>query len=172
MGNDSYLVQYRFSWEKEPFNKIRDYFAVAPATDMMVHEDPRVKMTFKYNLDGEKVETLQDGTYNHFTVSNLSMGQGRKVEIIWPYKITYQTNGEPAKNLKGYFTYYARLNNKYTYDNYIVYAQFYHGKFEIIGSASIGVSITGSSASFSISPSFAFVTETHSMDVRAKNIYK
>lgn len=172
MANDTYQVQYRFEWKKEPHYRRCDYFAVAPATDLVVHSNPRETLTFRYSLAGQDCTenlTSTNLSWGHkwCTMSSLSMGQGRQVKIVWPeFPEGYGTS------LRGYLSYYLKINNKYTYDEFIAYAQYYHGKFGTSTSASIGVSISGPSASFSISGTIKPVAETHPMEVRAKNIYK
>ncbi|MCI8590106.1 MAG: hypothetical protein HFE77_05275 [Clostridiales bacterium] len=163
MGDDTYQIQYRFEWKTEPYYKLTDHFAVVPATDLVVHSNPRVFFTLKGSLDGETYNILPDNLYS---ISNLSMGQGRQVKIKW-----FHADSLTIPYYLGYLRYYVSINNKYTYKEFIAYAQYYHGKLGIKPSASIGASISGPTASFSISPSWYYTTESHPMEVRAKNIY-
>ena len=163
MGDDTYQIQYRFEWKTEPRHKLADHFAVVPATDMTVHSNPRVSFALKGSYDRKTNFTLPEDLYS---ISSLSMGQGRQVKVIWPVIDIHQ-----VPYCLGFLRYYVSLNNKYTYKEFIAYAQYYHGKFGLTSSASIGVSLSGPSASFSISPSFGYTVESHPMEVRAKNIY-
>ncbi len=177
MGNDTYQVQYRFEWKKEPYYRLHDYFAVAPATDLIVHSNPRESFVLRYNLLGKEcTNTLTSMNSSEgsiwCTMSPVSMGQGRQVKISWPCVSNLGTATTFATTLRGYLRYYLKINNKYTYEEFIAYAQYYHGKMLASSSASIGVSASGPSISFSISSAFNVDAETHPMEVRAKNIYK
>lgn len=173
MSNNTYAVQYRYEWKKEPHNNLIDYFAVAPATDLTVHENSREKFTFKYNYNGtEFTEEITPASHtcnqNKYwcTLNRVSMGQGKQVKVLWP-----AVGDTTAKNLRGFLTYYLSINNRYTYDKYYVYAQYYHGKVAFNRNASIGVTSSGIDLSFSISPNINLTAESHPMEVRARNIY-
>ena len=176
MGNDTYVVQYRYEWMTEPRNKLSDYFAVALVTDLIVDDNPRESLTFKFNINGiDYVETLENTTFTSFdeevyfcTLSSLSNAQGRQVGIKWPQN----PHAFTSSNLKCYLQFYAKLNNRYTYQKFIAYAQFYHGKILVNTSSQISFNTSdGVSGEFSISSSFNYVQESHPMQVRANNIY-
>lgn len=177
MANDTYAVQYRYEWKKEPYYTCMDHFAVALSTNLVVHENPRESFTFKYSMAGtEYIEKIVTGsepttTYPYGTkwcaLRNVSYGQGRQVRINWPTR----PQDNRGRSLKGYLTFYTKINDKYTYQEFIAYAQYYHGKIEVSPSASIGASISGTSVSFSISQGLNYTAESHPMEVRAKNIY-
>lgn len=172
MGNDEYQVQYRFEWKKEPYFKIKDYFAVSPATDLLVSTNPRQSFTFKYTLSqsGNHSETCTTSS-QHCDISNLSYGQGRQVKIHWPFDFLGDLK-KNATDLKGFLTYQTHINNKYTYQEFVAYAQYYHCQSEYDPSLSISFSTTGVTGSFSVNHSKIYHAETHPMEVRAKNIYK
>ncbi|MCI9449217.1 MAG: hypothetical protein HFE30_03050, partial [Clostridiales bacterium] len=126
MGNDQYQVQYRFEWKKEPYFKLVDHFAVAPAKGLIVHEDSRESLTLKFKYAGKDyTETLTQPAFKTALskMRNLSMGQGRQISFNW----LYDDNTIKPYELKGFFTYYARITEPYVSNTFIVYAQYYHG---------------------------------------------
>ena len=84
----------------------------------------------------------------------------------------YDDNTIKSYELKGFFTYYARITEPYVSNTFIVYAQYYHGTVQPSINSSISFTTSGLSGGFSISPSYQYTQESHPMEVRAKNIYK
>jgi len=169
MGNDTYCVQYRYEWMKEPFYKLTDHFAVALGDDLAVDIEPRQAFTFKYNLLGteyvEKItESSQTSTfcYNWCSIK-YSTWQGRQVKISWP---SADNGCIVGCHLRGFLTFFATINSRHRSLEFSVYAQYFHGKVLVNENASIG-GFEGSS----IKPRLNYATETHHMVVRAKNPY-
>ncbi len=169
MSNDRYKVQYRFEWMTEPYYTLNESFAIALTTGLIVHENPNEYLALKYSINRvEFEETLDSTTYTHVYCSlrNLSQAQGRQVNYGWPKFVDVY-----AQDIRGFLSFDARINEKYTYQQFIAYAQYYHGKLLANSSADISFSFSGASANFSISPSIHYITESHPMEVRAYNKY-
>ncbi len=178
MGNGNYVTQYRFEWMTEPYYKLTDSFAVALATDLIIHDNPRQYFVLKYtavDIDSQEEVTslLPDGVW--CDIDMLTSTPGFQVTIDWP-ELPYPRDQllapvYPVTQLKGFLQFYAHVNNRYDYDQFFAHAQYFHGILALNVDPTITVDITGVAASFSINWSLKFVKESHEMDVRANNPY-
>lgn len=178
MANDTYGIQYRYEWKRNPIFMIVDHFGVVLPTEFSVRDaDSREAFTFKFNMDGtEYVEkiTSNNHTSSYYGIqycakSLIGGAQGRHVRIGWPRSLDGMRGGS---NLKGFLTFYAEVIKKYTSDMFIVYAQYYHGKNGIDANAKIYANVSGEiGVSFSISPTDGYVKESHHMQVKARSPY-
>lgn len=95
------------------------------------------------------------------------MGHGRQIKYKWPNAGI----SDYGDHVRSFFTFYTKINDKYVHQEFITYAQFYHGQLGINPLASISATPSSLGISFSINPSIGYAKESHPMEVRAKNIY-